>query len=602
MSDSVITLLVLLGAVILFVSGRVAVDIVAIGVALSLWATGVLTLHQSLEGFGDPTVIFIAALFVVSEGLDASGLTAWVGQGLISASRGKKMRLLVLTMLLVAVLTAVISVNGAVAGLLPVVVISAVRMKVAPAALLMPLVFAAHAGSMLALTGTPVSVIVSDAADQNGFGRFGYFSFALVGIPLLIGTVLIVVLFGKYLLPDRKPKGMTADFSQHARDIIEQYASGLATFQLQLPATSTLIGMSYRDLRELRVPGVSLVGVRVAGSGQLVKPTALAESDTLVVRGDGVSVATLSQMYGLVEWTSAHPGVEAPTMFTEQTGVAEVVVPPRSTIIGEPVYPGMVTESGSMVVLAVQRGGLDVEKQTVLQPGDILLLQGTWEAFDQDLDGRNVLIVDEPELVRRQVAPMGRRGATGAAILVAMIILLATGAVPPAAAGLLAAVAMVLSGLVPIPNAYRAINWTTIVLVAAMIPLSTAMRESGAAEQLAEHLVDLVGTTNPHLLVFALCLMTAILGQLISNTATALIVIPIAITAAADTGVSGRPVLMAVNVAAAASFLTPVATPVNLMVAGPAGYRFGDYWRLGLPLMALFLLVATFLVPVYWSF
>jgi di/tricarboxylate transporter len=238
----------------------------------------------------------------------------------------------------------------------------------------------------------------------------------------------------------------------------------------------------------------------------------------------------------------------------------------------------------------------------VLAAGDTLLLEGTWEAFTQNLADPDVLVVDEPELVRRQTAPIGRRGKRAAIVLAAMIVLLVTGIVPPVVAGLLAAGAMVLMGVLSMPQAYRAISWTTVVLVGGMIPLSIAMQQTGAAERLAHLLVDLAGGGSPYLLLFGLALLTAALGQLISNTATALIVIPIAVSAAADTGVSVRPLLMAVTVAAAAAFLTPVATPVNLMVMGPGGYRFGDYWRLGLPLLALFVVVATFLVPVFWSF
>jgi di/tricarboxylate transporter len=181
-----------------------------------------------------------------------------------------------------------------------------------------------------------------------------------------------------------------------------------------------------------------------------------------------------------------------------------------------------------------------------------------------------------------------------------MIVLLVSGATPPVVAGLLAAIAMVLVRVLSVQQAYRAISWTTVVLVGGMIPLSTAMQQTGAAEKLAHLLVDVVGDGSPYLLLFGLCLLTAALGQLISNTATALIVIPIAVSAAVDTGVSVRPLLMAVTVAAAASFLTPVATPVNLMVMGPGGYRFGDYWRLGLPLLLMFVAAGTFLVPVFW--
>ena len=182
-----------------------------------------------------------------------------------------------------------------------------------------------------------------------------------------------------------------------------------------------------------------------------------------------------------------------------------------------------------------------------------------------------------------------------------MVVLLATGAVPPAVAGLLAACAIVLLRVLTIEQSYRAISWTTVILVAGMIPLSTAMQESGAAEKLADGLVRIVGDAGPYALLVGLFLLTATLGQLISNMATALIVIPVAVSAAGDMSVSAKPVLMCVTVAAAASFLTPVATPANLMVMGPGGYRFGDYWKLGLPLLVLFGVVATLLVPVFWS-
>jgi di/tricarboxylate transporter len=188
------------------------------------------------------------------------------------------------------------------------------------------------------------------------------------------------------------------------------------------------------------------------------------------------------------------------------------------------------------------------------------------------------------------------------AVLGAMVVLLATGAVPAVVAGLLAAGALILLGVLTVGQAYRAISWTTVILVAGMIPLSTAMQETGAAALVAEGLVGALGGFGPHALVFGLVLLTVLFGQMISNMATAFIVIPIAVSIAAETGTSVLPLLMAVNVAAAASFLTPVATPANLMVMGPGGYRFGDYWKLGLPLALLSILVATILVPLIWPF
>jgi di/tricarboxylate transporter len=277
------------------------------------------------------------------------------------------------------------------------------------------------------------------------------------------------------------------------------------------------------------------------------------------------------------------------------------MIPPRSALIGEAVFPGMVTRSGDLLIIAIQRDGREVsEARTKLRAGDTLLLQGTWKALDVRLDDPNVLVVNSPELVRRQAVSLGSGAAQAIVVLLVMVVLLATGLVPPAVAGLLAAGGLVLTNVLNVEQAYRSINWTTVILVAAMMPLSKAMVETGAAKFMAEGLVSMVGGAGPYALLAGLFLLTAILGQLISNTATALIVIPIGVAAAAQIGVSPRPVLMSLSVGAAAAFLTPIATPTNLMVMEPGGYTFGDYWKLGLPLLIWFFVIATFYVPVIW--
>jgi di/tricarboxylate transporter len=251
----------------------------------------------------------------------------------------------------------------------------------------------------------------------------------------------------------------------------------------------------------------------------------------------------------------------------------------------------------------VQRRGEDVGPgEVALAAGDTLLLQGSWSALDVQLDDPGVLVVDTPEALRRQVVPLGYRAKEAIVVLAAMVVLLATGLVPAAVAGILAACAIILLRVLTVEQAYRGISWTTVVLVGAMISLSTAMTQTGAAADLADDLVRIVGDSGGYALLLGLFVLTAVLGQLISNMATALIVIPIALSAATEIGVSPQPVLMCVTVAAAAALLTPVATPANLMVMGPGGYRFGDYWKLGLPLLVLYGLVAVLLVPVFWSF
>ena len=452
MSQSTITFLVLGAAVAVFVWDRLPVAVVAVGVALSLWATDVLELEEALAGFGDPTVIFIASLFVVSEALDATGVTAWAGQRLMDAVGQSRTRLVFLTMLLVAGVTALISVNGAVAALLPVAVLLAIRLGRSPSQLLMPVAFAAHAGSLLVLTGTPVNVIVSDAAEDAGVGGFGFFEFALVGVPLLAGTIAFVLLFGERLLPERTARSIPPDLSDLARTLARQYSL---------------------------------------------------EHDRLITR---------------------------------ERGVAEVVVSPRSELIGAQTYPGQVTDSGDFVVLGVQRRGDDLEEEATLAVGDTLLLRGPGRArAGTSAAIPDVLVVDQPERIRRQAVPLG----TGLGACCSC----SPGDGGPArdrrasrcgVAGLLAAGAIVLLGALTIDQAYRGISWTTVILVGGMISLSTAMTTTGAAAELADGLVDLVGDSGGHALLLGLFVLTAVLGQLISNMATALIVIPIALSAAAS--------------------------------------------------------------------
>lgn len=521
MSDSTITFIILGVVVALFVSNRIPVAIIAVGTVLSLWATDLVELDEATAGFGDPAVLLIASLFVVSEALDSTGVTAWLGQVLVDRAGISRGPILVAVMVVCALVTALITPNASVAALVPVVVIIAVRVGQPTSQLLVPLAFSAHAGALLALTGSPVSVVISDTAADEGIGRFRFFEFALTGIPLLAGTIAIVLLLGPRLLPHRSP-----------------------------PTTPP-------DLAQL---------------------------------GD-----TLRGHYRI-------DGEEAAKLFSRRYGASEVVVPPRSRLIGQIAYPGMVTESGELTVIAVMRGDERLDgADTTLQAGDTLLVRGTWRALSRQISADDqVRVVDPPDLVRRQAIPMGLGAKEALVVLAVMVVLLAADLVPPAVAGLGAAGVLVLLRVVGVEQAFAAINWTTVVLVAGMLPLSTAMRTSGAAETLADRIVDLVGDTGPIPLLIALFVLSAALGQLISNMATALVVIPIAISAAAELDVATAPVLMSINVAFAAALLTPVATPANLMVMEPGGYRFDDYWRLGSVVMAWYFVVAVFLVPLIW--
>ena len=603
MSDIAIMAAIIAVAVVLFVWNKLPVVVVAMSTALALYATGVLSLDDALSGLGDPAVIFIATLFIVSAGLEATGLTTWAGQMLIAkAGENSRARLLVLIALLVAFLAALISVNGAVAALLPVVVVMAMRLKRAPSQLLMPLVFSAHAGSLLALTGSPVNVLISNAASDAGLGRFAFFEFALVGAPLLLGSIAIIVFFGERLLPNSISRKIPADLSTHAQTLVEQYGLSSDAFQMRVRASSPFVGAPITSIDLRSFPDLQLIAVK-QDDGSPPRRKSIAEGDFFILRGSpDAAVAFAAQNHLAFREQNAAAELQD-TLFNRNSGLAEVIIPPRSGMIGTSVFPGMITESGDLIVLAVQRRGTDlIPNETILEAGDTLLLQGTWKALDLNLNDPDVLMVNSPEVVRRQAVPLGAGAKQTVVILLAMVVMLATGIVPPVVAGMLAAGAMILTGVLTVEQSFRSINWTTVILVGAMMPLSTAMYETGAAALLADGLVNIVGDSGPVFLLAGLFILTAVLGQLISNTATALIVIPIALAAAQGMGVSPRPVLMSVGVAAAAAFLTPIATPTNLMVMAPGGYKFSDYWKLGLPLMIWFFIIATFYVPLIWRF
>ncbi len=595
MSDAAIVYLVLAALVVLFVWNKLPVEVVAMAAPLTLLATGVISLEQTFAGFGDSTVMFIAALFIVSAGLDTTGVTTWAGQWMTAKAGESRTRLVLVMMLIVALLTALIGVNGAVAALLPMVVLVAVRLDIPASKLLMPLAFGAHAGSQLALTGTPIHILVSDAAVEAGEAGFSYFEFTLVGIPLVVAAVSIVLVVGRRLLPEREPEKFTPDLSDHARTLIEHYGLGEWVAKLEIPEGSPLIGTPAAALADV----VQIVDV-TGRIGSMDPSSPMPEGAVITVRGTTQQIEDLINEHGLVKRPSVLGGKDM--LMDRRIGVVELVIPPRSPVIGEHVFPGETTSSGDFVVLALQRQGANIEGGGVrLEVGDTLLLQGTWAALDR-FEPSNALVVDQPEEIRRQAFPLGPGSLWAILSMLGMVVLLATGLVSPSVAAVLAVGSLILTRVMTMRQAYRSVNWTIVVMVAALIPVSVAVEESGVAADIAGGLVDVVRDAGPYALLFGLFVITAAFGQLISNTATALIMIPIAITAANDFGISVRPVMMSLTISAAAAFLTPIATAANLMVMEPAGYKFADYWKLGLPMLILFGLAAVFLVPVFWPF
>ncbi len=598
MNEITILLLIVLGTIGLFVWNRLPLVVVAMGSALALYATGILSLPEVFRGFGDPVVMFVAALFIVTAGLEETGVTAWIGQQVERLVEGRPDRLMMVGMLAVAALCPLVNASGAVGVLMPVVMLMVVRLGEQPARYLMPMAFVSGAGAHLALTGAPKNVIIADATGTYGDRAINFFEFALVGIPLLVGTIVIVLLVGRRLVPERAAPSLPRDLSSHARTLVDQYRLGQDSFALELRRDSALVGTAVQDLRP--EPGLTLTGIATAQGAPRLQGT-LAAGDRVMLRGTTEATAQFASAHALK--LRAISGEEAAgKLINHMAGVAEAVIPQRSELIGRQVFPGMVTQGGDMVVLAVQRRGEDLVGEVELEAGDHLLIQGSWSALSRNQGRADVLLVDRPDTVRRQLVPLGAGAMSVLAIVAGMVGAIASGMTAPAVATVVAAGAIIVLGFLSVEDAFRAINWTTVILIAAMFPISTALVDTGAAQLVADRVVAVMGDGSPRLFLAIIFVLAAVMGIVVSNTATTMILLPIVVMASTAFGISVLPALMALSVATSASFLTPVSTTANTMVMGPGGFRFGDYWPLGLPLTLWYFIVAVGLVPMIWRF
>jgi di/tricarboxylate transporter len=592
------TTFVILGVtIVLFVWGRWSPDLVALLSLLALALSGVIGTNDVLAGFGNPTVIMIASLFVVGEGLSRTGVTGWGGQRLLEAARGSKVRLLVVVMAGTALLSGFISNTGTVATLLPAVVAAAWTVGSMPSKFLMPLAFAANTGGLLTLTGTPPNIVVAQTLEQSGLRPFTFFEFALIGGPLLITAVAYMTLVGRKILPSRSADQRPVDVATDLADLATAYSLGDNQFRLRVRSNSSLIGKT--AMEAALGPNYGAPILRIEGR-EIAPDIVLQHDDILVVRAPSETIDRLMQEFGL--------GLEPPTddpgeFVSKEIGLAEVLPTPRSEYLGRPLAVGKISERFPVQVLAVRRRGKPIidTKEMTLEFGDSLLVRGTWEAIGElQSERRNFVVVGTPEAMATKVAGLRPRAGVAVAALIGMVVLMVTGVVSTVIAALIAAVAVILGGCLSTHEAYRSISWSSVVLIAGMIPMGRALETTGGARLVAEGLVNTLGDLSPVALMAGVFLLTTGFSQVINNTATAVLVAPIVMQAAVDLGVSPHPLLMIVAVSASTAFLTPIGTTTNILVYAPGGYRFTDYVKVGLPLMLLFLAVSLVLVPVIW--
>ncbi|RRJ82477.1 SLC13 family permease [Aestuariirhabdus litorea] len=591
--------------VALFIWDRIRMDLVALGVVLVLALSGIITPAQAVSGFGNSIVVMIAALFVVGEALFRTGVAAATGQWILRVGGRNEQRLLLLLIPVVALLSAFMSSTGAVALFIPVVMSIARSTGMSPSRLLMPLAFASLIGGMLTLIGTPPNIVVSGLMTEAGLEGFGFFDFTPIGLLILLVGLAYLVLVGRRLLP----AGATEADGPHTplrrlSDFAERYGIENHLYRLQVLSGSPLIGKTVveagvRTQYEITLYGIRRRGKLLSSMLPVLAETRIENGDYLMVYGELADILRFCDQQRCAEM--GFPEVERERA-RKEFGVAEVLVYPQSRLLGKTIKSGRFREQYHLSVIGMKRNNEPVTAQfngETLQAGDTLLLLGGWSFIEALRSNSDFVVIDTPAEVN-EVPTRAAKAPLALAIMVGMLVAMVAGWLPSLSAILLAAVAMVASGCVTLPEAYRSFNAMSLVLIAGMLPLALAMDKTGALGLLADQLINHLGESSPLLVCLVLFLLTSLFSQFISNTATTVLVGPIALATAQGLGLSPAPFMMMVAIAASTAFCTPIASPVNTLVLAPGNYRFIDFVKVGVPLQLLALGVAMVAVP--WVF
>ncbi len=615
-----ITLIILGASIVFFVLGTVRPDLVALCSLIALVLCRIITPQEAFSGFSNPVIVMMVGVFVVSGGIFRTGLTEIVSRKILVFAGDNQLRIYLLVMLVTASIGAFVSNTGTVALMLPIVVSMAAAAKTNPRRFLMPLAFMSSMGGMLTLIGTPPNLVISSTLQENGFEALSFFSFAPVGIAcVLLGTAAMFPL-GKLLVTSDAGKEKAAQRqSKSLRELAQEYQLTQHIFRVRVPASSTLAA---KTLRELELPQrytLSVSEIRREGDQGFLKveEQSIAAHDTLIKAGDILYVVGAFDMARrfaeengamLLDAKDApHKGGAARDMLRFDTiGIAEVVLLSTSRLVNATVRDSHFREKYNCSILGLQREnnyilqGIAEEK---LRPGDLLLVQGKWTNISRLSEERNDWVVVGQPLVEASKLTLDSKAPMAAGILAAMIAAMAFNLVSAAIAVLLAALAMVFFRCFRnAEEAYKVINWESVVLVAAMLPMSIAVEKTGISTLISETLAEGLGAYGPLVVLGAIYFATSLLTLFISNTATAVLFAPIALKAAVSMGLSPYPFLFAVTVAASMCFASPFSTAPNALVMSAGRYVFMDYVKVGLPLQILFGLVMTFLLPQIFPF
>lgn len=614
------TIVILFLSVGSFISGKVRSDIVALCALVALMLFGILTPDEALAGFSSNVIIMMVGLFVVGGAIFQTGLAKMISSRLMKLAGNSETRLFVLVMLVTSLMGAFVSNTGTVAIMIPIVVSMAMSVKMNPGRLLMPLAFASSMSGMMTLIGTPPNLVINEELVSNGYPGLGFFTFLPVGlICAAVGTLLLLPLSKKFLSKPGALSGASASSGKSLKSLVKEYGISSNLHRLHVNADSLVVGKMIGELNIRKNYSLNIIEVRHMERNQrnpLSKnvvqlaadsDTVLRADDILYVSGNEAIVKVFAEKYRLEIMTGSEKAASDGLDFYD-IGVAEIVVMSSSSVVNKTVREVEFRSKYNVSVLGICRRNKYILQGIVeetIHTGDVLLVQGTWDNIASlEKESTEWIVVGRP-LEEAAKVTLDYKAPVAAVIMLAMVAVMVFDFIPvaPVTAVLIAALLMVLTGCFRnVEAAYKTINWESIVLIAAMMPMSVALQKTGVSSWISNALVSSLGGYSPILLLAGIYFTTSFMTMFISNTATAVLMAPIAMSSAVQIGVSPVPMLFAVTLGASLCFASPFSTPPNALVMPAGQYKFSDYVKVGLPLQLILGIVMILVLPLLFPF
>ncbi|MHC5226027.1 SLC13 family permease [Ignatzschineria sp. LJL83] len=607
--ELIIVLALLFAAVVAFMMNKPRMDVVAVCALLALPLTGSISLDQALAGFSDSSVIIVAVFFVIGDGLVRTGVAFRVGDWLVKQSKNSETRLIVLLMLSVAVLGSVMSSTGVVAIFIPIILSVAAKMKADTRRLMMPLSFAGLISGMLTLVATAPNLVVSSQLQLANFEGFQFFSFTPIGLVILVVGIFYMLFARRFLGKKTADKSGSGKTRLNFDDLAAEYHLKGRNYRAQVGKGSPLIG---KRLAEMNLRGGHSANIIVVERRlNRLRNIVLDAVPDRVIQENDVLLFDFFYPEKVDRFLQKFNLISLPLMssyFNEHSreiGMVEVTIHPDSQLIDKTVLENAFRSNYGLNVMGIRRQGKLLEHEILnekLKRGDTLLVFGMWRAIRQLQTMTNDFVVLTIPAEIDEVAPAMEKAPYAIVALLITVALMISGVFPNVLVAIFGALLMGAFGCITMDSAYKSIHWQSIILIVGMFPFAVALQNTGGVDLAVKFLLDMSGGASPRFILAMIFGFTAIIGLFISNTATAILLAPIAIQTASSLGVSPYPFAMAVAIAASAAFMTPVSSPVNTLVVAPGKYSFGDFIKIGVPFVCIVMAIAVFLIPLLFPF